>query len=283
MERLLFLRVDACGCEAEVLLNDIPLVRLPARPAAAEGPARPLQACVPVHEYTLAGLNRLSVVLYPRPLSEVVWSAGDPAAPPPTPRLADGHSWIKVRLLLPRMGQPASDTSARTLGQLDWALAENTRYDTPLTLQQQVELPVAFPRWRWLDAPVIDLTPALRMQVLAFVQQLAMDLAQGNPESFLAATRLRFEELALAYQRPAADDVQRFRAHLQQLASTKSLRMQTPEADSLLLRRIADGRLLECLTPDGQPLLRTQTSETGSQHAWPLRLAVVEGRFYALR
>jgi hypothetical protein len=281
MERILFLRVEASGCEVEAVLNGMPVVRLDAR-GDGSGKCSPRMACIPVHEYTLAGGNRLSAVINPWPVTQPEPAAGQPALPP-MPNVADGKTWVKLRLLLPRQGQPASDNSARTLGQLDWGLAENELFETPLTLQQVVELPVTFPRWRWLDAPVIDNPEALKMQVLAHIQRLAVDLTRGDPESLIAAARLRFEELALAYQRQPADEMARFRTHLQQLSAAKALRVNPPLPADLMLRRVADGRLLECLNAAGQPVLRTVPSEGGVSHTWPLRLAVVEGKFYVLR
>lgn len=277
MERILFLRVEAAGCEVEAVLNGMPVVRVDAR-----GQTSPQMACVPVHEYTLAGGNRLGAVINPAPVAQAEPAPGQPA-PPPLPNVADGRTWVKLRLLLPRQGQPASENSARTLGQIDWGLPENELFETPLALQQVVELPVTFPRWRWLDAPVIEQPDALKMQVAAHLQRLAVDLTRGDPESFIAAARLRFEELALAYQRQPAEETARFRAHLQQLAASKALRVPPPLPAELVLRRVADGRLLECLNAAGQPALRTVPSEGGVSHAWPLRLAVVEGKFYVLR
>lgn len=273
MERLLLLRLEAAGCQAEALLNGVPVASIDARTTPGTH-----VACVPVHEYTLAGSNRLSLVVNPHPTNLPVGPT-----PPPTPNVADGQTWVKLRLLLPRQGQPASENSARTLAQLDWGPAEHEVFETPLVLHQTMELPVTFPRWRWLDAPVPELTPALKMQALAFVQRLAIDLTRGDPEGFIAAARLRFEELGLAYQRDPAVDVARFRAHVQQLGASKALRITPPTAADLVLRPVADGRLLDCLRPDGQPILRTTPTESGTTHAWPVKLAVVDGQFYVLR
>src|SRR6185503_3547314 len=87
-------------------------------------------------------------------------------------------------------------------------------YDAPVVLEQDVRLAINFPRWRWLDAPAAPVSAALRERALAFVQPLAQSLSAGDPEPWLAATRLRTEELAVAYQRNAADETQRQRAHL---------------------------------------------------------------------
>jgi hypothetical protein len=55
-----------------------------------------------------------------------------------------------------------------------------------------------------------------------------------------------------------------------------------PKADALLLRPLAGGRMLECLTLDGQPVLQSPLAG-GGRVAWPIRLAFIEGRFYVIR
>lgn len=266
MERLMLLHTESGGCPVEVLLNGMPLVALP----VAGG-----SACLPVHEYTLAGRNRLAITVFPGPPG---------AAQPPQPRVAVGATWARARLLLVRQGHGVADPDARVLASVEWAAAEGKGFDAPLRQEREVELPVSFPRWRWLDAPPIELTAAVQRLALEFVQLQAIELARGNPEPFLTAARLRFEELALAYQTSAADAMQRFRAQLQQRFEAKALKVVPPNAEDLLLRPVVDGRLIECLAPLGGPVLRTQNEAAAAgNQAWPLRLAIVEGRIYVLR
>ncbi len=191
MDRLMVLRLEVQGCEAEAQFNGVPLLR-----------ATPQQPVVllPVHEFTLVGGNELVLVLQPGP-------AGAATPPPPAPQLADGQAFASLRLLLPRLDGVAHPASARSLAQLDWAPAADTVYETPHTLRQAVQLPTAFPRWRWLDAPAVADANAQRPLVAAFLLEIALGLARGNPEPWLQACRLRLEELAAAYQRPLADDV----------------------------------------------------------------------------
>ena len=61
-------------------------------------------------------------------------------------------------------------------------------------------------------------------------------LARGNPEPLIAAAKLRFDELAVAYQSDAAIEVQRFRDHVQGLYAAKALKVLPPVADELVLR-----------------------------------------------
>ncbi len=271
MERLLVLRLEALGCQAEARLNGVPLVRVGATQAVAT---------LPIHEYTLSGSNEVELVIDPGP-------PGAPEGlPAPEPRLSDGQAWASLRLLLPRIGQVAHPSNARTLAQLDWAPPADEVYETPHSQRRTVELPISFPRWRWLDAPVIAPlladSPALKKDLAAYLLAIAIGLTRGNPEPLVQATRLRLEELALAYQRNLADDVGRLRLQVQQLHAAAPLKPTLPSAAKLLLRPVAGGRLLECLASDGLPLLRSPLAGGGSV-AWPLRVALVEGKFYVLR
>lgn len=264
MERLLVLRLDSVGVVAEARLNGVPLARSGPQPGAMT---------LPVHEYTLAGTNAVELVIQPPP-------PGQEAAPQPL--LSDGQCGASLRLLLPRIGQRAHPENARTLAQIDWAPAAGELTEVPFTLRLAAELPIAFPRWRWLDAPPVADTAALLPEAAAYLQGMAVGLARGDPEPLVAAARLRLEELAQAYQRSLDDDVGRLRARLKQAHACASLRPGMPKADALCLRPLAGGRLLECLTLDGQPALSCPRPDGGSL-AWPVRLAHIEGRFYVLR
>jgi hypothetical protein len=267
MERLLVLRLETVGVVAEAALNGVPLARTSATQRGVS---------VPIHEYTLAGANLLELVIEPPPVA----SDGAPAAP--RPLLSNGQRGASLRLLLPRVGQLAHPENARTLAQIDWAPVAGEVSEVPLTLRQTVDLPIAFPRWRWFDAPEVTDPRALLGPAATFLQGLALGLTRGDPEPFVQAARLRFEELAQAYQRNLADDVGRFRVHVQQWHAKAPLLPAMPQADALLLRPLAGGRLLECLTPAGEPALQSAVAGDG-RLTWPVRLAVIEGRFYVLR
>ena len=269
MDRLLTLKLDAIGCEAEALLNGVPLARVNA--------ARP-RALVPIHEYTLAGMNRLELVVWPHPIA-----AKPEELPPPMRVKADGHTSATARILLPRMGNNVDETSSRSLAEVIWAPAAGASFEPPVSLTQDLQLPVSFPRWRWMDAPPADVVPpALKAQAAAMIQQFGQEISAGEFTTFFKATQLRSEELAVAYQRPAEQSAVQLRERLEGLAAARTPWVEV-DADSLVLRRLAGGRLLECMSADGEPALRTEPDEHGRVHAFPLRLAAVEGRLYVLR
>lgn len=271
MDRLLVVQLEAQGCDAEAWLNGFPVARVDA--------ARP-RSSMPVHEYTLAGENRLELVLFPRP-------AAEPAAlaPAPLPCVSDGHQRASLRVLLPRIGSAADETQARSLAQLDWNPAAETHFIAPLCLTQDVTLPIGFPRWRWLNAPPTPepAAPALLALALAFVTTLADDLSRGQTDSFMAACRLRSEELAQAYQRDAQAEHARLREALLQAHAAQALAWPAPLAADFALRAIAGGRLFEALRADGTPALQSAPGADGRIWALPLRLTAVDGTMYVLR
>jgi hypothetical protein len=267
MERLLVLRLECIGVTAEAVLNGIPVARIKASPDASSA------VTVPIHEYTIAGGNQIELVIEPSP-------PGQTGAPKPL--LSNGRRGASLRLLLPRIGQVAHPSNARMLGEIDWAPHADEVNEIPLTLKRTVELPIGFPRWRWLDAPVIDDPRALLAPVAAYLQDLALGLARGDPEPLVQAARLRLEDLAQAYQQNLVDVAGRWRVHVQQLHARQPLDPTMPTADTLLLRPVAGGRLLECLDAAGSPVLRSPVAD-GGQMCWPLRLAAIDGRFYILR
>jgi hypothetical protein len=274
MERLLVLKLEAAGCDAEAWLNGIAVARVDA--------SRP-RSSLPVHEYTLAGENRLELVLFPRPASE-----SPELAPAPLALVSDGHQSASLSILLPRMGNAADEASSRSLAQLDWAPGAGSTFTAPLRLTQDLSLPISFPRWRWCDAPQLlppatPVPPALKALALAFVTGLAQDLSRGQTDSFMNATRLRTEELAQAYQRDAETERTRLRDALLEGYAAQGLQWPAPEAAGFALRPLVGGRLLEALGPDGTPALQSAPSTDGQRWALPLRLTVVEGKIYVLR
>jgi len=268
MERLLMLRMQAKGCAVEAHLNGMCVARL----GAAGG-----VVTLPVHEYTLSGKNQISFTASTLP---------NPAAQPTLPLISQGDLSASLQLALCHKGQSPEDANARMLTQLSWAPTLNEKHDWPFTLSQSVELPVTFPRWRWMDAPLVQVNDNLSTQVLTLLQSLALDFQRGDPEAFLQLTRFRIEELALAYQLTPQVCAQKFRAHFQQLFEAGVLgAVSPPKPGSIELRVLADGRLVEPVLKDGSPALMAGPVE-GSSHVatwWPLRLAQVEGKLYALR
>jgi len=179
------------------------------------------------------------------------------------------------------MGQKVNPIGLRLGINRTWDSRWFADNDYARLLHQDLQLPVSFPRWRWLEAPLVGHMPNLPDQARSYVLSLATSLEGGDPEPFLAAVRLRTEELAVAYQEDPRESTQRLRRFLHGAFDAGRLRWQP--LDDMVLRRVAGGRLLECLSAQGAPALCTQADADGRTLALPLRMAFVENRFYVLR
>jgi hypothetical protein len=261
MDRLLVLRLDARGCAVEAFINDIPV--------GGAGPSIPT-LCLPVHEYVVEGANEIRLVV-------------EPTSVAPLPVVADGEVGATMRLLLPRMGQVASDELARTVAELAWAVPDGGVYEPGHSVSREVVLPIRFPRWRWLDVPLIEEPEAHRRTVASFLHRIAAGMVRGEFQPLLTGSRLRLEELALAYQQPVAEVATRLVTTLRGLHTAKALKLDLPAESDMVLRRCAGGRLLDCLDRTGAPVLRTLAWPGGRSFAWPTRLAVVDGHCHIFR
>ena len=263
MERLLLLRLQACGCTVEARVNDIAVARC----APGQG-----TVSTPVHEYVVEGDNLLSLVI-------------EPCAPgaTPAPRLT-GEPWAaRLTLVLPRIDHVGSEDSARTVAELDWALPAGEIVQPPLDVTRRVTLPIRFPRWRWLDLPRHAESPAAQTAAATFVQGLAIALARADADTWLRATRLRLEDLSVAYRLDPAAMAERWRARLRLLQATGALQVRLPAIADIRLRSCAGGRLLDCVDAAGDPVLRTAPDADGTVRLWPVRVAVIDGQCHVLR
>ena len=164
MERLLVLKLDAVDCEAEASLNGVPLARVDAArtvrdradPRVHGGRTEPTEA----RDLAAAGADARDVRRCRR-----------------RPDVADGKRMVQLRILLPRIGSMADESTARTLAQLDWAPPEGEGYEAPLTLDRGLRLAGQLPALALARGAAIDDTPTLRAQALKVVQELGQDLA----------------------------------------------------------------------------------------------------------
>ena len=265
MDRLMVIKLTGRGCTAEAWMNGCPVARVT--------PLAP-NVVMPVHEAAIAGPNRLELVIGPNA------GAASAAALLHT---APHAIAAQLHLLLPRLGSAIDEGQSRNLARLEWACAAGEPLSLPARRVQEIELQIRFPRWRWLDAPVLEGKPELAAHAHAFVSGLARDLARGQTDSFMAATKLRTEELALAYQRSPDTEAVRLREWLEQLYALRTLVWRPMAAEEFQLRPLAGGRLLECLGADDGAALSTMPDKAGNSFSLPLRLSMVEGQFYVLR
>ncbi|MEY4413498.1 MAG: hypothetical protein RIQ53_791 [Pseudomonadota bacterium] len=275
MERLVMLRLQADGCRAEVWLNDIPVASSVTQTGAL---------MVPVHEYLLPGDNRLQLVVSPAEhrLPGPAGTSGGPGGPG-GPRLLGQPARARVRLMLPRLGQPGHEAHARTLTEIQLELDPEADTGESRVEERVVPVPAHWPRWRWQELPPIRSVEDVRPLITRFVRLVGTALAQGDVDGLLQASQLRLEDVAQAYGQSTADLAQRWRQRLVQLQQQGALRLALPQGRDIVLRPCGGGRLVQCDGDDGLPVLRSQPDAEGHRVYWPLRIAVLRGHCHVMR
>lgn len=263
MKRHLTLRLRTSGCAAEASLNGMSLARM-STPGGS--------TTLPVHEYLLRGVNRLALRVDPGSVAQAEAS---------TP--IDAVLELRLASIGDTAAAPSGDTSGgvgdRVLARADW-----TRQAT-FDIDVDVTLPIAFPRWRWLDVPPLPPTSlvAARARALHCVQQRVLEFRGGGADGWFALTRLAFEERGLAYGGDVRAAQAAFLNTLRAAPDGRPWLWAWPTDEDLVLRPEAEGRLLSCLRRAGGPALQARSRD--GRHAWtlPLRLAWIDERLHGLR
>ena len=250
MDRLLYLRVQvAAGC-VSAGLNGVPVLRqIPA------GCSRVL----PIHEFLRTGRNQLEVRI----------EGNDPAL-------------ARAQLLLVRTGQAIAAGDSQLLADVQAGSADAPAGAGSLW-ERELDLPVNFPLWRWMSLIPTALGKDASEQLAQWLPAVAEDLARAQFEPLLEQSRLRSQELGLAYRRDPREVEGALRQRLVALHAAGGLRWPDNLNKDLYFAPVAGGRLLECLGKDGQAALSTRVDAAGVIHRFPLRVAVFDGSIHVLR
>lgn len=244
----------------DVWLNDMPLHR------AAADEHRFLT--MPVAEFVRKGENTLTVV--PQP-------GGTPATSrQPQPGAAHADARFEAKLVLYAEGEfPGSGA-----GQDLIVVAGGGPTPWPATAQTQGRnLPFELAPWAWERAETLGPGTALQAAVLQVLKAAHTAFAARDAEFFLRLGKPYFADHARAY--PAlseAQRAQRFRAGLAALPAD-SWRVAPLVPAQFDWRLCAQGRLLELVDQQFQPLLRAESM----RYPFPVFLGILDGQLQMLR
>lgn len=265
---LIALEAEAVGCSAEVYVNDIPQARL--LPGVARRSDRP------VSESMIDGTNDLAVIINPGPTPSTV------RANPQKMTAASPASFSATLKRYPQ-GVFPGDPSGKLLVKLDWATGEGSEFTAPLEQRTRGALGPLYGPWAWQAARKLDLTATVVGDVTRFLKSLATALGRGDPEPYLQAARVVFEESARAYGKSAEVEMHGFRTDLKEASTHPTWALEPVDPERFDLRLVAGGRLVECLTKDWKPILRQRERSDGtSDWEWPMKLGNLNGQWKML-
>ena len=265
------LECTARGCDAEFLLNDIPVTR--------RGPALGANAGVQVNELVVDGVNELAVVINPGPTPALAL-AGEGRA---RRRLVVKDAAVEARLARYPRGAKVRGPKAEELLTLKWSVGQQGKLVFPRVEASRADLGPRLGKWAWQSAPQVALDAAGQRELGQLLATVHAALDRGSPEALLEHSRVRLEEIAAAYELEEGEKEQVIRTVMAEDAAREGFGLQPIDEASFSLRTCARGRLVEVLGRDWKPVLREKPAADGSVGYYDMFVARIDGAWQIVR
>lgn len=266
--------VIECAAEnvfAEFYLNDIPLF--------VRGPVLGIYADSPVNQYTVDGVNTLSILVRPGPTPAEARSGENGEKTIVQPKGDKAH----VRLVGYPYGALSGGDEGQELLRLDWNGHEEDEFEFPLELSARVDLGEIHGPWCWQDAPILELNDDTRKSVHEFLEAARKDLAAANAEAHIDRVRLHLRELARAYDSRASTKMNLIRTSLAEDKAQPGFGFEELDPESYSLRLCAGGRLIQCVGKDWEPLIKQLPGPDGDTASYEMMIAKIDGEWKVVR
>ncbi|MCZ6853893.1 MAG: hypothetical protein O7G86_08230 [Gammaproteobacteria bacterium] len=254
--------IENDGCIVELYVNDIPVRR-----ATADGQSF---SSFPVNQFLISGDNELAILVQPGPTPQAARSSPVQAEP----------CAVTSRLVKYPEGVFPSDPSGQLLIEIAWQREDGNQF--PARREAVVSLGGMFGRWKWQDADVLTESDLGDPQLQRFVRDLQEAFASNRWQHIAELSQIRYVEGAAAY---VGRDAARVSAMF-----VKSMERQSSGSDwnvgpqpPLGLRLCANGRMIQLISDDWLPLLRTEDLEYGEPFTLPVLVSRIEGKYLIVR
>lgn len=261
LQNFLMLETRAERCAAEARINDIPVCELRLTRILDHRP---------VHEYLLPSRNQFKLIVQPGPIPSLALKSGDePFVPLP-------ETLASLRLLSMPKGTFDDDPGVTELFRLEWKPAAGEQLETPVVLEQELEIADAGYEWERLAGEPFD-DSTLR-DVVLMLQTCREAFAHRDPEPFLRLAQPRFRASLIAYGLEIPPEIEMFRQDFAEICAAPGFEMQPLNPEQLDLRICGHGKLVECVDRSWEPALRTVKLANGVTPArYPAKAAILNG------
>jgi len=261
MDKTLLLRASLHGHDAVLSLNGMVLGKL------HDG----RELLLPIHEYVQSGDNRIQVTVLQDASSNSEQTV-----------LSQDCS-VTVHVELQKNRGPDVLVQPHVLFELNASSQRGQRLKKNRLLDSKVDLPVSFPRWRYLD-----LLPSTRGAndtelIEDFLVSLFAQIKATQVSSLLPYFTIRNRELACAYGLDPQLVFSDFAAHLKHCCTQAELLESAMDPQNWNLRCIRQSPVHALLGKNHEPLLQWKCCLSGTTLQLPMHVAVVGGEVFVLR
>lgn len=265
------LECEVKGCDAELWLNDIPVIR--------RGPKHGLYAGVPVNQFVCDGPNVLTAIIRPGSKPSGAATGGDDGKSWHTPE--DEKVWAKLSAY--EHGAVVGGPGAQHLIEIAWPPEPKAPAEHPLLVSGSADLGEVRGKWAFEDAPVLVLDDATKKEVAAYLMEIQKLLDEGDCEAFLKKQRIRLDEGARAYDARPAKKKNEIRRLMADEFGQDGYGFLPIDEGIFDLRLVAGGRMIECVGSDWEPLVRQKPDAEGNLGFWDMMLAKIDGEWQIVR
>jgi hypothetical protein len=261
MDKTLLLRACVHGQDALLSLNGMVLAKL----------HQDRELLLPIHEYVQSGENRIQVIV----LSETLEDSGNPLL------IQDCHASVWVELQKDR--GPDLLVQPRVLFELKSSFQRGQRLKKNRLLDSRVDLPVSFPRWRYLDVLPSSCGTNDAILIEDFLLGILTQFKAGKVSELLPFFTVRNRELATAYGLDPQTVHADFMSHLKHLCTHAEMLESALDPQSWLVQCIRNSPVHALLGKNREPLLQWKCSLSGTNFQLPMHVGVLGGEVFVLR
>lgn len=255
MDKTLTLRAHVAGADAMLCLNRLPLVRV------RDGQ----EVKLAVHEYLMAGDNQIEL----QSLAKQAMCAHAI------------HAHLNIEIQKDRGSKVI--TTPTVLHTVERVVQPRERLPQQRILNAMVNLPVKFPRWRFLDLLDSLAEENDRPRLEDFVSDLLRSIEKKRIVDITPLFISRNKELALAYGLDASALHRAFCDSLLSNVESGSLAAGCSDPEQWQFRRVGQSSMYALLNQEHEPLLQFHEPESNTVHRWPMLVAVLTGDVFVIR
>lgn len=261
MDKTLLLRAVVWGQDALLALNGMVLKMLKAGQ----------EVRMPVHEFIQAGENRIQVFTLEK------LPADD------TSILVNSNCSVQVWVELLKDRGSATQVEPHILYALKESFKRGQRLHKARMLDVQLDLPVSFPRWRYLD--VLQSTPTEndRLKIQDFVLNMQSLFRGKKVAALMPYFTHRNREIAAAYGLDLQQTHSSFTAHLNRLCMNGTLEDFTLDPQAWFFHPVRHSAVYALLNTQHQPLFQFQCADDHTTTQLPMHVGVLGGEVFVLR
>lgn len=260
MDKTLFMSVGVQGMDCWLRVNQLTLCLVKS--------GRDLR--LPVHEFIQQGANRIEL-----------WPVQSSAS---GLHLFKAAFSARVQLELVKDRGPGQLVQAVPISgfKVDIQPGELRSLSAPV-LDEQVDLPVQFPRWRFLDLQGEPNVQTDQVRIVRFIHQLSGLFAAGQVDALLPWFSHRNRELMLAYNLDVQDAFEQFRNHLKWLCTECELVADALDPELWQLKCSPRAPIYSLFSTDGTSVLQFLHAESRRRFQLPVHVAVLNDDVFVVR